>query len=758
MRGFSLIPMISHRLRQVSHGFEFHGKDSGMDAGDFVTRRFRFDGPHQEYADEEAPMRDGVEPFSIARNGNSTLGQSQRIEEALKRTRRFLLSEQQGDGHWVAELQGDTILESEYILLLTFLGRERSETAIQAARYIEQQQLPSGGWAIYPDGPLEISASVKAYWSLKITGHDPKAEYMVRARDAIRAAGGAELVNSFTRYYLALLGIISYRQCPAVPPELMFLPRWMPFNIYEMSAWSRTIIVPLSLVWAFQPVRRLNPEHGIDELFLHTPSDLPVTMGISHQLDKLRTKTRLNWDTIFRGIDQGWKLIERLGIKPFRKAAIRRAKSWILQRLEHSDGLGAIFPPIIWTVIILKALGFDDDSPEVCRQLSELERLSIREGETVRLQPCKSPVWDTAIAVMALREAGLSPEHRSMKKASKWLLSKEVRHVGDWSVRTRGIEPTGWFFEYENRFYPDIDDTIMVSMALNRLLPGSAEGSWGLHFLHESPLDPSNGDVSALLQGSSEDLIDALSRIDTMKNTVNALRRSIRWVTAMQNRDGGWGAFDVNNDRELFTRVPFADHNAMIDPSTPDITGRVLEMYGRLGVSRKHPAVERALDFLWKTQETDGSWIGRWGVNYLYGTWQVLVGLNAVGVSQFDHRVENASDWLKKTQQTCGGWGETPRSYDEPNLRGQGPPTPSQTAWALMGLCAAGMQNSEEVDRGVRYLLNTQLADGSWEEETWTGTGFPRVFYLKYHYYRIYFPLMALARVARARQASPCSR
>lgn len=728
-----------------------------MDAGDFATRRFRFDGPHDEFSTSDEYLNDEAR-VETSRNGNSSTGQTQRIDEALKRTRRFLLSEQQNDGHWVAELEGDTILESEYILLLTFLGRERSEVAGQAARYIERQQLPTGGWAIYPGGPLEISASVKAYWVLKLTGHDPAAEYMVRARDAIRAAGGAELVNSFTRYYFAILGIISYRQCPAVPPELMFLPRWVPFNIYEMSAWSRTIVVPLSLIWALQPVRKLGPEFGIDELFLHTPADLPVTMGVSTQLDDLRNKTRLNWDSIFRGIDKGWKLLERLRIKPLRTAAIKRSVDWIMRRLEQSDGLGAIFPPIIWTVVVMKALGYGDDSPEVERQLGELERLCIQDDETVRLQPCKSPVWDTAISTMALREAGLPADHRAMRKAANWLLSKEVRETGDWSVRTRGIEATGWFFEYENRYYPDIDDTIMVSMALNRSLPGSQEGNWGLYFLHQAPLDPSHGEVSALLQGNSSNLNDALAQLENMSNTVNALRRSIRWVTAMQNRDGGWGAFDVNNDRELFTRVPFADHNAMIDPSTPDITARVLEMYGRLGVSHKHPAVERGLDFLWKNQEPDGSWIGRWGVNYIYGTWQVLVGLNAVGISTLDHRVERAANWLIKTQQECGGWGETPRSYDEPHLRGQGEPTASQTAWALMGLCAAGEQNSEAVERGVQYLLNTQLADGTWEEGPWTGTGFPRVFYLKYHYYRIYFPLMALARVARMRRASPYSR
>lgn len=711
-----------------------------------TPRRFRLDGPHpfSETSGED------WNPEQATHDALQTRQQT-RLQDAIERTRDFLLQEQQTDGHWVAELEGDTILESEYLLLLTYLGLEKTPRALKAARYIEQQQLPTGGWAIYPGGDLEISASVKSYWALKLTGHDPEAPYMVRAKEAIRAAGGAEAVNSFTRYYFALLGIIDYKQCPAVPPELMLIPSWMPFNIYEMSAWSRTILVPLSLLWAFQPAHKLPASGQIDELFLKSPGELPVTMGVSSQLDNLKSKTTLPWDRMFRWLDRAMKFAEKCGLKPFRKRSIQLATEWMFSRFEHSDGLGAIFPPIIWSVVALKCLGYSDDSPEVQRQMNELERLVIEEGETVRLQPCKSPVWDTAIATMALREIGLPAEHAAIRRASRWLLSKEVRQPGDWSLRTKGIEPAGWFFEYENRFYPDVDDTIMVSMALNRCIPHCSEGTWATHFLNGEPFNIQRDQVSTIISGHATSREAAFAEIGSVSPFLDPLRRAVRWTTAMQNRDGGWGAFDVNNDRELFTRVPFADHNAMIDPSTPDITARVLEMFGRLGISPRHPAVERGIEFLWKTQETDGSWIGRWGVNYLYGTWQVLVGLHAMGVPETDSRIGKAVQWLQQTQQPCGGWGESPRSYEDPTLKGQGEPTPSQTAWALMGLCAAGEANSQAVERGIQYLLDTQLSDGTWDEKPYTGTGFPKVFYLRYHYYRIYFPLMALGRAARLR-------
>ena len=673
------------------------------------------------------------------------------VREAVALTRGYLLDQQQPEGYWVGELEGDTILESEYALLLTWLGQEQSETVQRLAARIAKMQLPEGGWTLFPGGPLEVSGSVKAYWTLKIAGYDPDSEPMVRARNAIRAAGGAERINSFTRYYLALLGVLEYRQCPAIPPELMFIPKWAPFNIYEMSSWSRTILVPLSLLWAFQPVRKLPPEHQIDELFLNSPQALPVSMPPSQQLDAMKRRTRLPWDRIFQAIDRVWKFGEILRLKPLRRVAIRRAADWMITRFADSDGLGAIFPPIIWSVVALKCLGHGDDSPLVQAQLKELENLGLDDDDgALRLQPCKSPVWDSAISLIALREAGVPADDRRVKKAVDWLLSKEVRTIGDWSVRNPDLEPGGWFFEFNNKFYPDVDDTIMVSMALAACLPGEQRIDWKTSVIGTGPHGHTNRpEMRGVVSGKTADPHGAVEDIESMQPILAALQRGARWMLGMQCSNGGWGAFDRDNDRELLTRVPFADHNAMIDPPTADITARVLEMFGRLGFDPDHPSIQRALDFVWSEQEHDHCWYGRWGVNYLYGTWQVLVGLREIGIPADDPRLRKAAQWLKDAQQPSGGWGETADTYDHPDQRGHGPATASQTAWALMGLLAAGETNSSAVRRGIAWLIETQKPDGSWDEEWFTGTGFPRVFYLRYHLYRIYFPLMALARYAR---------
>lgn len=714
-----------------------------MDSDWTAPNRLRVDHEHEVPASGRMPWDDD---FSFAPDD-----QPLALSTAIARTRDYLLAQQDPAGFWCAELEGDTILESEYILLLAFLGQEQSERARQAARYIVDQQLPTGGWAIYPDGPVEISASVKAYWVLKITGHDPQAEYMQRACRAIRQAGGAEKVNSFTRYYMALLGAISYDQCPAVPPELILIPNWAPFNIYEMSAWSRTIVIPLSLLWAFRPVRELQAEWSIEELFLKPSRELPVTMPPSENVDELQKKTWINWHQFFKYADLAIKFCERNGLQPFRRRAIRLCAEWIQARFAKSDGLGAIFPPIIWSVIGLKCLGHQDDSPDVQRALRELELLVIESEDqrTVRLQPCKSPVWDTAISTIALREAGVPVKHPAIQSAVKWLLSKEVRDRGDWSIHNPNLPPAGWYFEFNNEFYPDVDDTIMVLMALQQCLPEGVSQTWQVEMNWVEQTAPALQTV--LAQRNVQSAPALLAELEASRPVLDAMQRGVRWMLAMQNRDGGWAAFDRDNNREILTRVPFADHNAMIDPSTADITARVMEMIGKLGLWTKHPALERALNFVWQHQEPDHCWIGRWGINYLYGTWQCLVGLAAVGIPTSDVRIQRGAGWLKSVQQACGGWGETPRSYDDPTLRGQGNPTASQTAWALMGLCAAGEARSEAVERGVQYLLDTQRPDGTWDEPEYTGTGFPRVFYLRYHLYRTYFPLMALARVARLR-------
>jgi len=672
------------------------------------------------------------------------------LGKAISATTDFLLSNQHDDGYWVAELEGDTILESEYILLLTYLGEQDSEDVQAAARYILEKQEAHGGWSLYPGGPLEISASVKSYWALKITGHDPEAEHMQRAKAAILAAGGAEKVNSFTRYYMALLGLISYRQCPAVPPELILLPSWSGVTIYEMSAWSRTILIPLSILWAFKPQNKLPAELQIDELFVKSPRQLPVVNDVSDKIDDLSYKTWVPWTWLFRQLDRAYKLVEGLGEPPYRKTGIRLASSWMLDRFEQSDGLGAIFPPIVWSLVALRCLGFEEDSPQILETRKQLDALILRgqnaaDEPTVRLQPCKSPVWDTAISTIALSETGQSNCQTAIERSAAWLRSKEVRRKGDWSRRHPNVEPGGWYFEFNNEFYPDIDDTTMVLMALARSLPQDMHADWTAEFVPQGE-GAAEGRLETIISGKSPQWQGAIADVTRLQHVLDSMRRGVQWLLAMQSKNGGWGAFDADNDNELLTRVPFADHNAMIDPPTADITARVMESLAMLGIDRKHPAMEKALEFLWKTQETDGSWIGRWGVNYLYGTWQVLVGLDAIGIDKADPRVRHAVRWLKQTQLDIGGWGESPATYENPELKGKGPATASQTAWALLGLMAAGETNSKAVERGINYLIATQQETGIWREEEFTGTGFPRVFYLKYHYYPVYFPLLALAK------------
>ncbi len=664
------------------------------------------------------------------------------LDRAVRRTRHWLIHRQHADGHWCGELEGDTILESEYILLLAFLGRHDTPVARKAAQYILQQQLAVGGWTTYPGGRVDISASVKAYFALKLTGADPSCEPMQRARAAILAHGGADAVNSFTRFYLALLGQISYEQCPAVPPEALLLPHWAPINLYKVSAWSRTIIVPLSIMSAYQPVARLEPRHGISELFLK-PSDAWPPLRCPGQTGGTG---RFSWDRFFRSVDRGLKFCQRRGWLPLRKRALAAAERWMLERFEDSEGLGAIFPPIIWSIVALKCLGYDDDSPQVAYCHRHLEGLFLEEADTIRLQPCKSPVWDTAITLRALTAGGLEPEHAASRRAVGWLLSQEVRRRGDWSHNVKA-EPAGWCFEYANAFYPDVDDTIMVVMALNSQLEGAravdAPRLAGAQLI---------GHTAVASAGEARQRVAMLDRLAA------ARARALDWVLAMQNRDGGWGAFDRDNDHEFLCHVPFADHNAMIDPSTPDMTGRVLEMLSEFGRRVGDPLVDRAVAYIRGAKQADGSWFGRWGVNYIYGTWQALVGLTAVGLKPDDPSVVGGVNWLLSYQQPSGGWGESPDSYAEPHLRGQGPATASQTAWALLGLIAAGNARSPAVEAGVRYLLSKQREDGTWDETEFTGTGFPQVFYLRYHYYPIYFPLLALSQWAAAhRNGSPAA-
>ena len=644
------------------------------------------------------------------------------VDGAIERSRHWLLARQQADGHWCAELEGDTILESEYILLLAWLGRHRSAIAHKAARYILEMQLPTGGWSLYPGGKVEISGSVKAYFALKLTGHDPTSEPMIRARRAILAHGGADAVNSFTRFYLALLGQISYDHCPEVPPELTLLPSWFPINLYKLSAWTRTIVVPLSIMSACRPKTELAAELGIHELFIREPKDWPELRCPG----KPRPRGPLSWDRFFRVLDRMLKVARRLRVLP-RRRGLAAAERWMVDRFADSDGLGAIFPPMVWSVIALKCLGYKDDSPELRYCHERLEGLILEEDTTARLQPCKSPVWDTAIALRAVLSAGAPHDDHGVAAASQWLLSQEVTRAGDWS-ETVDAPPGGWCFEYANAFYPDVDDTAMVMMALGEQFTAPANDS--------ANSDPAN--AAAAVHSTR------LARM------TEAIARANRWMLAMQNRDGGWGAFDRDNDSEFLCHVPFADHNAMIDPSTPDLAGRALEALGTLGRRAGEEPIDHAVAYLRRTQEPDGSWFGRWGVNHIYGTWQVVTGLRAVGVPADDRAVAAGVDWLLRHQQASGAWGESADSYENDAMRGRGAATPSQTAWAVLALVSAGLADHPATRRGVGWLVDHQNEDGSWDETEFTGTGFPLVFYLKYHMYRVYFPLLALARWKKA--------
>jgi len=626
---------------------------------------------------------------------------------ALRQTSRWFVKNQSADGHWMGSLEGDTILESEYLLICGWAGRLDRNTMFGCTKRILAEQLPEGGWAIYPGGDADPSASVKAYLALKMCGYDANSEPMKRARIAIAKAGGPWAVNSFTRFYLALLGQISYSDCPAVPPEMILLPDWFPVSLHRVSAWSRTMIVPLSLIWSFKPVRTLSRDRGIPELFADCT-------------DEMRNRSvggNDAWSCFFRIIDSVIKFIDCLGFRPLRRRAVMACRQWMLERFQGSDGLGAIFPPIVWSIVALRAMGCSENSAEVSECWKQLEGLLERpDDQTIRVEPCRSPVWDTAIALRGLAEID-SPSvnvSSSMNAAVDWLLAREVRFAGDWSRRVQAT-PSGWCFEYANRYYPDVDDTAMVLIAFS---------SW-------------------MKQQKISGQGNAGRRLSCAKK---ATCRGIEWLTAMQNSDGGWGAFDRNNNHELLCKVPFADHNAMIDPSSPDLAGRVLEAFGSLGHGVGEPVVDRAIGYLRATQESDGSWFGRWGVNYIYGTWQAIEGLRAVGVSRDDPLVERGIEWLHSKQQPNGAWGESPASYADPSLKGVGEPTASQTAWAVAGLVAAGEGSSSSARRGVQWLLTTQRSDGDWNETAFTGTGFPKVFYLRYHYYRISFPLIAIAR------------
>jgi squalene-hopene/tetraprenyl-beta-curcumene cyclase len=620
--------------------------------------------------------------------------------EALARATDNLIAVQHPSGFWCGELEGDSILQSEYILLKFIVEQEMDPRLPKIANYLRmQQRSTNGAWIQYPGGKPDLSATVKAYFALKLIGDPASAPHMKKARELILALGGAERCKTYTKFYLAALGQMHYDQVPAIPPELVLLPKWFYFHLDKVSAWSRTMIMPLAVVSSYRPVRQLPEPKGIMELYkghdyIHRPF-----IEFDKQL--------ISWKNLFLAIDKGLKLWQKTNLKPLRRSALQRIEEWILKRADgqRSDGLGAIFPPMVYIIIALRCMGYSMDHPRVREAERQLDRLIIEDSGTIRIQPAFSPIWDTGIATYALCEAGFNDEDTSMRKAVSWLVEKECRDYGDWKANIReSIQPSGWYFEFNNSYYPDVDDTAMVTMALLR--SGCSEGT------------PS-------------------------------AKRGIQWMLAMQNDDGGWAAFDRTINRPILEYVPFADHNAIQDPSCPDITGRTLECLGHSGLRPNHPAVRKALHFLEFEQEPEGCWFGRWGVNYIYGTWQVACGLKTVGADMKQPWIQKAGSWLRSVQKEDGSFGESADTYEDPSLKGKGPSTASQTAWGTMALMAIYGPGDPDVIRGIRYLIDTQLESGSWDEAWFTGTGFPRVFYLRYHLYCLYFPIMCLGRWLR---------
>jgi squalene-hopene/tetraprenyl-beta-curcumene cyclase len=621
------------------------------------------------------------------------------LDTAIRRSQGYLLSVQSPEGYWVGELIVDVTLVADMVAYHHWDGSVDAEWQRRAVNHIFSKQLSDGGWNIYHGGPSEVNATIKAYLALKLAGVSPKDPRMLKARELALHMGGVPRMNTFAKLYLALLGLFPWKYVPTIPSEVLLIGKWFHVNFWEMSNWSRAMLVPLSIINHYKPTRPLKNNVNLDELYPEGFHERDLALPPDPE--------RLTWRNFFLALDRLHKLAEwfaRHSIHPFRKRALKKAEQWMLQRFEGSDGLAAIFPAMLNSIIALKALGYSDDHPILQRELKELKRLEHHTADNMRIEPCFSPVWDTVIVSICLAESGLAENHPGLVKAAGWVMDREIRFRGDWQYKNPSrVEPSGWVFEYNNKWNPDVDDTAMVLLAL-RKIPTN---------------DPARRDA--------------------------CFKRGLDWMMTFQCKDGGWGAFDKDCTKNILEKVPFADHNAMLDPECADITARILELLGYEGYSVDHPQVKRALEYIRANQESDGSWYGRWGVNYIYGTWQVLRGMRALNLDMQQSWLLKGRQWLESVQHEDGGWGERCNTYDDPVFKGQGPSTASQTAWAVMGLCAFDDPNNPSLQRGIEYLIRIQNADGSWSEEETTGTGFPKVFYLKYDMYRNSWPLLALA-------------
>jgi len=621
------------------------------------------------------------------------------LDDALRRSQNYLLSIQKPEGYWVGELMVDSTLVSDTVAYHHWDGKVDADWQRKAVNHIFSMQLPDGGWNIYHGGPAEVNATIKAYLALKLAGVPVTDSRMLKAREMALNLGGVPRMNTFSKLYLALLGLYPWKYVPTIPCEVLLLGKWFHVNFWDMSNWSRAMLVPLAIINHFKPTRPPRNKVNLDELYPHGFHERDL--ALSPDPDKV------SWRNFFLWLDRLHKFAElfaQYGIHPFRKTALKKCEHWMLERFEGSDGLAAIFPAMLNALIALKALGYADDHPQVVRAARELKKLEHETPTSVRIEPCFSPVWDTAIVSICLRESGVPADHPRLKRAAEWLMGKEIRFKGDWIHKNPvNVEPSGWVFEFNNKWNPDVDDTAMVLLAL-RQVP-----------------------------------------TDNQKKRDECFRRGLNWMMAFQCKDGGWAAFDKDCTKNILEKVPFADHNAMLDPECADITARILELLGYEDWRADHPQVKAALDYIRRQQEADGSWYGRWGVNYIYGTWQVLRGLRAMNVDMNQPWILKARNWIESVQHVDGGWGERCNTYDDPVFKGRGPSTASQTAWAIMGLCACGDPDLPSIRRGLQYLIRTQNADGSWTEDEITGTGFPKVFYLKYDMYRNAWPLLAFA-------------
>jgi len=631
------------------------------------------------------------------------------LETSIASATHALLDHQQADGHWVFELEADGTIPSEYVLLRHYLG-EPVDAALEAkiAKYLRRTQGAHGGWALVHDGAFDMSASVKAYFALKMIGESVDAPCMVRAREAILSRGGAIHSNVFTRFLLATFGVMSWKSVPVLPIEIMLLPMWSPFHINKISYWARTTMVPLMVIAALKPLAKNPKGVGVDELFLQDPRSIGMTAKAPHQ--------SWAWFALFSALDSVLRVIEPMFPKTLRQRAIDAALAFIEERLNGEDGMGAIYPPMANIVMMYDALGKDADFPPRAITRRGLDKLLVIGEEEAYCQPCMSPVWDTALTCHAMNEAGGEAAMSSVKKGLDWLLPKQVLDVkGDWAVKRPELRPGGWAFQYNNDYYPDLDDTAVVVMSMDRIRRETGTSKY-----------------------------DA------------AIARGREWIEGMQSDDGGWAAFDVNNLEYYLNNIPFSDHGALLDPPTEDVTGRCISMLAQLGETAENSKIVAAgVAYLRRTQHPEGSWYGRWGMNFIYGTWSVLCALNAAGVSHQDPMIRKAVDWLVSVQNEDGGWGEDAVSY-RLDYRGleRAPTTASQTAWALLALMAAGEVANPVVARGVECLTATQGEKGTWDEQRYTATGFPRVFYLRYHGYAKFFPLWALARYRNLRSTN----